>query len=98
MGLGLLPAIKNSIYVFNVRTGVGAIIRATVVRAVPINHHIGACLTKLVHSRSSIFIFRSPLVLRMSFTHFRANHEMARRNRSIRRSEKPARELCETSS
>ena len=63
-----------------------------------IKTHMRACLTNLVHSRASIFIFRSPLVLRMSLTYFRANPEMARRNRSIRRSEKPARELCETSS
>ena len=36
--------------------------------------------------------------MRMAFTYFRANHEIARRNRSIRISEKPARKLCETSS
>ena len=44
----------------------------------------------LVHPRSSIFIFRSPSELHMFFTYFRANHEMTHRNRSIRRSEKPA--------
>ena len=59
-------------------------------------HH--RSLRNLVHSTSSILIFRSPSVLRMSFTYFLAHHEMARRKRSIRRSAKPARELCETSS
>ena len=59
-------------------------------------HH--RSLRSRVHSRSAIFAFRSPSVTRMSFTYFRANHEIARRNRSIRISEKPARKLCETSS
>ena len=51
-----------------------------------------------VERAAATFQDRMVTELRMSFTYSLAHHEMARRKLSIRRSAKPARELCETSS